>query len=93
MDNRLYFMEALLNEKHTAPLVLRNADGETFCFKKIAVKKYGEGKLYCVLRLIDDTIEESGLFVYQVHEKNGKISLRYELNQELSNAIKQDVLA
>jgi len=39
MDNRLYFIEALFNKNYKENLQLVNKDGETFSFKKIAVKK------------------------------------------------------
>ena len=93
MDNRPYFLEALLNKNHRAPLEMVNSEGENFSFEKIGVKRYVVGDkeyLYCLLKLIDDIddIEKNRLLLYRVDENNNKISLHYVDNERIT----QDIL-
>ena len=92
MDNRVYFLEALLNKNYLVPLQMVNSEGENFSFEKIGVKKYIIGDkeyLYCLLKLLDnvDDIEKNRLLLYRVNESNNKISLRYEENQHIMHDI------
>ena len=93
-DNKLYFLEALLNKRHKEPLQLINRDGENFSFTKMGVKEYfvnNERILYCVLSPlndIDDATKDT-LLLYRVNERGNKISLQYENN----HAIIDDILS
>ena len=94
MDNRLYFIEALFNKNYKENLQLVNKDGETFSFKKIAVKKYAiydKEITYCVLQLLTpiENVEKDSFLLYRVDiDKIGNASLRHEYNP----SIMQDVL-
>ncbi|MBE5744827.1 MAG: hypothetical protein E7355_01675 [Clostridiales bacterium] len=98
MDDRPYFIEALLSKKHKEPLLMVNKEGENFSFEKVGVKRYknkDKELLYCVLRLLEktDEVDTNQLLVYRVEEDSlGNIALRYECNHALADAIINDIL-
>ena len=94
INNKLYFLEALLNKSYKEPLQMVNREGENFSFKKIAVKRYclsDKELIYCVLQPLTkiDDINDKTLLLYRVDiDKRGNVSLHYEKE----TSIMQDIL-